>query len=181
MGTNQSPAHLRRFSISLALAAAALLLPRQASAFTCVWDGSSSTNWATASNWAPAACNFTTPQPGDTVTINSGGNQPSSPAGTATVGQITMGGGHAHRGNGGALTLSNGLTGAGNLTVASGGTLNWNGGVMDGAGTSTIQAGATLNLTNSYGQLQRTMTSAGTTNINGSGYIYIVHGRHVLQ
>jgi hypothetical protein len=44
MGTNQSRASLRRFSISLALAAAALLLPREASAFACLWDGSSSTN-----------------------------------------------------------------------------------------------------------------------------------------
>ena len=63
----------------------------------------------------------------------------------------------------------------------SGGTLNWNGGVMDGAGTSTIQSGATLNLTNSYGQLQRTMTSAGTTNIIGQRLHLLVHGRLVLQ
>ena len=39
MGTNQSRAHLKRFSISLALAAAALLLPRQALAVACVWTG----------------------------------------------------------------------------------------------------------------------------------------------
>ena len=119
MGTNQSRAYLRRFSISLAFAAAALLLPRDASAFVCLWDGSSSTSWATAANWSN--CNSTTPQASDTVTINSGGNQPSIST-TATVGQITMGAGATLTvANGGALTLSNGLTGGGNLTVASAG------------------------------------------------------------
>ena len=98
METNPSRAHLRRFSIFLALAAAALLLPRQASAFVCLWDGSSNTNWATAANWSN--CNSTTPQSGDTVTINSGGNQPSIST-AATVGQITLGAGAT-------LTVANG-------------------------------------------------------------------------
>jgi hypothetical protein len=169
------PAALRipRFLIPIAFLAATLFLPQQAFGLACTWDGSSSTNWATAANWSN--CGGAAPGQFDTATINSGGNQPSVST-AATIGQITTGAGAALTvASGGALTLTNGLTGGGNLTVASGGTLNWNSGAMDGAGTSALQAGGTLNLSSSYGTLQRTMTLAGTTNIS-AGYFYILTG-----
>src|SRR5450755_4429733 len=113
-----------RLFLFLAAGIAALLVPSHARAFACVWTGGTSTDWATAGNWS--SCNGTTPQSGDTVTVNGGGNQPNiGNATNPTVSTVTLNSGATLTvGNGGSLTLPGGLAGAGTLTVNSGGGLS---------------------------------------------------------
>lgn len=123
------------------------------------WLGTTSTDWATPSNWCGGV-----PTSSTAVTIPSGGNQPIiSSSTTAECSSIAIAGSLT---NNGTLTISGALSGAGSLTNASTGTLNIGG----NATITTLTATATGNEVNYTGAAQ---TVKGTTYYNltlsGSG------------
>jgi len=118
-------------SVALVVGLGLLSMPRPAMAAACVWTGNTSTDWAATGNWSSCQGDGTAPPAADdTVTINSGGNQP-------TIGaDVTIAG----------LTLNTGST----LTINSGVKLTVNGNLSvgaDGGATTTISNAGTFETT----------------------------------
>ena len=118
-------------SVVLAIGLGLLSMPRPAMAAACVWTGNTSTDWAATGNWSSCQGDGTaSPAADDTVTINSGGNQP-------TIGaDVTIAG----------LTLNTGST----VTINSGVKLTVNGNLSmgaDGGATTTISNAGTFETT----------------------------------
>ena len=100
-----------------------LVFPKISKAYTCTWTGTTSTAWATATNWS--GCNSTIPQTTDDVVINTAvANQPivDLSAGSKTIKSLSIGSSLAST-----LTFSNGFTNqliiTGNLTIGGSGTI----------------------------------------------------------
>jgi hypothetical protein len=165
-----------------AFAAAAWLAPRDASAEACVWTGTTSTNWDTATNWSNCGASFPSAS-NDTATISDGNpnNDPVIASGdTILCGGMTLNAGVVVTLSG-TLTLTSTTTGAGNLTVTGTGVLNWNNGTMSGAGTTTIQSGGDLNLQSTGTTLQRPLVNQGTATTAGNGYVNIGVGGSITN
>jgi hypothetical protein len=165
-----------RFLPVIALAGLAFLAPRPASGDACVWTGTTSTNWDTATNWNTCGSSFPDTT-ADSATISTGtphDNPVIATGDSFTVSTLAI--------NGGTLTVDGSLAiqgnsgGAGNLVVSSGGTLNWRSGTMSGSGTTTISAGGNLTLNLSPGSLQRALVNQGTATASGTSYINISVG-----
>ena len=62
--------------LAAAIAAIALLTASTARGDACTWTGATSTEWKTPGNWSGCTTAPNYPDTGDTVTVNSGGNQP---------------------------------------------------------------------------------------------------------
>src|SRR5450432_1614861 len=131
--------HRKSLLIALAALLAVILLPaRSARANDCVWNGSANSDWGSLFNWS--SCGSTIPQPGDTVTIPNVGFAPTmfNPS-TASLSMLTIDAGATLTVQSPfGLTLTGGMTGAGNLNVTSNGSLAWSGGTIDGTGTTTV-------------------------------------------
>ncbi|MDP3167964.1 MAG: polymer-forming cytoskeletal protein [Hydrogenophaga sp.] len=122
-----------------AVCASLLVVLGLPSAMAVTWDGDSSTDWGTATNWAGDA----SPAPGDAVTIDAGAlpNQPVIGAGDShTVGSVSI--------TAGSLDVNGILTSTGNVNVSGLGTLRIgyggevvgnviNSGALDSMGTIT--------------------------------------------
>ncbi len=93
--------------MGLALALALIALPASAQAATTSWTGTTSTDWATPSNWS---CNCV-PGSGDTVNITAGnGNPVVSTAGEQiAIANVGAGKSLSVSGLGASLTTDNGL------------------------------------------------------------------------
>lgn len=168
--------HRKSLLITFAALLAVILLPAQsARANDCVWNGSANTDWGSLFNWS--SCGSTIPQSGDTVTIPNVANQPTmfNPS-TASLSMLTIDAGATLTVQSPAgLTLTGGMTGAGNLIVTSNGALVWTGGTMDGTGTTTV-AGY-LTLSGSAKTLSRDFTSSSPTAVfSGAGSLTISAG-----
>lgn len=151
---------------------------------TIRWTGTTSTNWGTASNWNLGRV----PTATDSVVIDLTGAYTVDLTSSATVGHLTLGSAGSPTlviGSGGTLTLdSSAVLGAtSTLRVSSGGTLagegdaiilgtlDWNGGTMQGNGTTLVVTGATANVATTTGVTidDRTFAISGTANIGGAG------------
>jgi len=145
------------------------------------WDGGAgTTNWADALNWS----NDLAPTSASTLYIGSGAVTVSvTTAGqaanaltcdanfTLSAGDLTLAGASTF---GGVTSISGGtLTGAGAITILTGGTLNWSGGTINGtvASTLTTQAGTTSNVTGGTLGVNRTWNSSGTLNLTLPSWI----------
>ena len=107
-----------------------------------VWQGTTNTNWATATNWLSSSV---APSTGD-ITINtSASNNPLLPAGNTIVGPITIVGTSSINLNGNTLTLNNAVKGTGTIT---------------GSATSNIV------VADQAGTLNFTQTSLATRSLN---------------
>src|SRR5215210_1588600 len=130
----------RRFLVIVAVLAALLAVPSNASAATCNYTGASGGSWHTASNWS---CNAV-PGSGDAVSIVSSNV---SVAAGATAGSLSLTGTF-----GGVITFSN------DVTLAVSGAMAAELGILKGAGVVTV--GGTFTKTTS-GQLAVTNEGAG--------------------
>jgi len=116
-----------------------------------LWTGTTSTNWATPSNW----CGGVVPTATINVIINSGGNQPVISA-AALCKNITLG-------SGATVTLNSTLDVAGNWTN--------NGATLSGTGTVTLNGTATIggSAATTFPNLTTTGTITQGINTNVSG------------
>lgn len=166
--------------LATVLAAIALLTVSTARADTCTWTGATSTAWKTTTNWSGCTTAPNYPDTGDTVTVNSGGNQPDIlAADTIGLSGLTINSGATVTVHG-TFTPTGTTTGSGNLTIASGGVLNLNSGTFSGTGNMTISSGATC--INGGGiTLMRPYINAGTTTLNSSGYFSLGSGGSITN
>ena len=160
----------------LLVAAATLLFTGSARADTCTWTGGS-TAWKTPGNWTGCTTAPNYPDTGDIAIINNTSNDPViGAADTITLSGLTINASSVVTVSG-TLILQGNSGGAGNLTVNSGGHLNWQSGSMSGSGTTTINSGGFLDLNTSTRFLDgRTLTNNGTATHSGPGYLYLANG-----
>ena len=124
-----------------------------ATAFT--WTGASSTNWDYGGNWSTGYV----PNPGDSVTIGAGANQPLLGR-AVTVASVTI--------NNAAGNLS---TGGYNFTVA--GALTVSAGKVTTSAGETISAGGNVNFTGgSFTPASSTLTITGTSTVTMPSSLY---------
>ena len=119
--------------------------PLAAATFSSTTSG----NWSSASTWGGAGV----PGAGDTATVGH----------TVTLDvPVTVTN----------LTLTGTLTGSQSISITT--AFNWNGGTMSGSGTTTIPGASTMTLGSAGMVLDgRSLSIAGTLNVNGSNYFYM--------
>ena len=154
------------------LALALLALPASAQATTASWTGTTSNDWATASNWS---CNCV-PTSGDTVNITGGTGNPvvSTTGEHITIANIGAGKSLGVNGLSASLTVDDGLidvAATGSLTAGNGGTLVLQDGAhIDDAGPTTIASGGLLRHQGSVsGNVNDPLTVNGTVLETGGG------------
>ncbi len=154
------------------VAMALLAVPASAQATTASWTGTTSSDWATASNWS-CAC---VPGSGDTVNISGGTGNPVVSTAGEHIAIVNIGAGKSLSvsGLGASLTNDNGLidvAAGGSLTVGGGGTLILQDGAhIDDAGPTTIASGGLLKHQGSAtGNVNDPLTVDGTVLENGGG------------
>lgn len=136
------------------------------------WIGGLSTSWSDASNWS--ACGV--PPSGADITIASTVNQPVLPAGTTTLGTITLNAGTSISLGGNTLSV-NSITGTGTITGSSASSLVINGSAgtlnftQTNAGTRslnnlTLNSGSSATLGNALDLYGTISLSAATFNLN---------------
>ncbi len=149
-------------SAAVATLAAMLLAPGAASAAnSCVWTGSTSTDWATAANWS--SCGGVIPTSADGVSIGTTSNSPIVSASGMTAASITLSGSAS-------LQVSSGdLTVAGQITAPSGTQVTVTGGALSFA---TMQVATSTGLVASSGSISGTVSAtAPVTLVSGAtGY-----------
>ncbi len=149
------------FSISLIIILAfglwSAMPTTTALAATCLWNGSSNTDWATAANWT--TCNGIIPQPADSVTIPTGLlNYPTIATSVTILGVQINSGASVTVGTGGSLDVVSILINSGGLLTVSGGSLSIRGNFTCN-GTLT----ATGSPTSFLGTANQTVSGSGTT------------------
>lgn len=149
----------------------ALVSSGAAQAATRTWDGETSTNWNTATNWS----SNTVPSVADDVVINDGGLalQPRL-ASAATIRSIVVtSGASLEIASGGTLTTIDGatfagsgvhLSGTGSLRLGS--TTNWSAGLLTFTSGGTLENAGTFNITHSGTGSLTTVTGSGGTFLN---------------
>ncbi|QQS59825.1 LamG domain-containing protein [Candidatus Peregrinibacteria bacterium] len=151
-----------------------------ASASSCTWNGTTSTDWATSTNWTN--CNSTTPQSTDDVIINGSYTNPPTlnlSGGAITINSLSLGSSASST-----LTVSNGDTSTKKLIITNNATIGANGTLthtangtsethklfLDIGGDFTLNSGGTINL-NSKGYASQTSSNANGYGPGKGGYL----------
>lgn len=144
----------------LALAVAALLTtilfaPQSASALSCAWTGTTSTDWVTASNWT--ACGSGVPGSADSVSIGTSSNNPQVSTGTQSASSVTLSGSATLSVSAGSLAVTNQITAPAGTSVAlSGGSLSF----------GSLQVDNSSGLSVTGGSLSGTLNATATTTLS---------------
>ena len=171
--SGSSASRFQSFLAVLALAGLALWRRGRPPEMPASGPGRTSTNWDTATNWSTCGSSFPDTT-SDTATISTGTphDNPVVAAGDSfTVSTLTINGGTLAVN--GTLAIQGNSTGAGNIVVASGGTLNWRSGTMSGTARRRSRQGAISTLNLSPGTLQRALVNHGTVTASGNSYVNV--------
>ncbi|QQS58667.1 hypothetical protein IPN35_03630 [Candidatus Peregrinibacteria bacterium] len=132
-----------------------------ASASSCTWNGTTSTDWATSTNWTN--CNSTTPQSTDDVIINGSYTNPPTlnlSGGAITINSLSLGSSASST-----LTVSNGDTSTKKLIITNNATIGANGTLTHTANGTSETHKLFLDIGGDF-----TLNSGGTINLNSKGY-----------
>jgi len=157
---SKSPSLLASTAL-IPVAAAFALMPTQAFAQDAVWDGETSTDWATATNWN----NNVVPGPGNSVIINNGAlpNQPAVNTNQVAAQTNILNGSLTINAN---LTSLVSTSGLGVLRISPGGQ-NIGAVSIDGTGTSSNNGVINGTLTINGGTFNNAGLVFGATTVNG--------------